>query len=202
MSLLIYGGFLSYVIIGIGVVALLIFFDRLLRIRKIGIDCQDFLQGVFTVLDKHNPEEALSICEEAAGPVAALVSEAITHRTSSPENLRAILSATAQSEIARLESRSVTISFFAQVLPLLGLIGTLLSACRILRTVNLEAPLVSVGAVSGSLAQALITSVLGLIFAAACYAMHHILLQQIDRVILDMDTATALTLDYMQTYES
>ena len=70
-----------------GIVALIVasfgvFIDRMLRLRKIAIDPQDFLQGIFNVLDKGQTAEALAICDETPGPLAALVAEAVVHAES------------------------------------------------------------------------------------------------------------------------
>lgn len=201
MNLMSEGGVLLLVILMMTVVAAMVFLDRLLRLRKIAIDYQDFLQGVFTVLDKGNITEALAICEEAPGPIAAIVSEAIIQRNAPSENLREILAATAQSEISRLERRILLLSLFAYLMPLVGLIGTLCGAYELLMNIDQAMPLITLSTLSAPLAKALITTIAGLVSAGACYTMHHILLTRIDTLVLDVDTTAALTLNHLQQHK-
>lgn len=195
------GGILFWAIVGLTVAAAAVFVDRLLRLRKIGIDPQDFLQGVFNVLDKGQTDEALAICDETPGPLPALVAEAITHRDSDEAHLREILAATAHAELSRLERRAMLLSLFAQLLPLLGLIGTFVGGYAAVTALDANAPLVRTGELTAAVAGALATTVAGLVGAAFCYAAHHILVLKSDALSLDMDQGTALTLDYLEHAE-
>lgn len=190
-------GLMFWLIVVLILIAIGVFLDRLLRLRKIGIDPQDFLQGVFNVLDKGQVSEALAICEETPGPLPALVSEAVTHRDSEEGHLRELLAATAHAELSRLERRAMLLSLFAQLLPLLGLIGTFVCGYSALVAIDAEAPLVQTGVAVRAVAEALTTTIAGLIGAAFCYAAHHILVLRTDALSLNMDMATALTLDYL-----
>lgn len=190
-------GLLFWLIVILILVAVGVFLDRMLRLRKIGIDPQDFLQGVFNVLDKGQVSEALAICEETPGPLPALVSEAVTHRDSEEGHLRELLSATSHAELSRLERRTMLLSLFAQLLPLLGLIGTFVCGYGALVAIDAEAPLVQTGVAVHAVAEALATTIAGLVGAAFCYAAHHILVLKTDALSLNMDMAVALTLDYL-----
>lgn len=197
MSMIWDGGLLFWLTIALTVAAAVIFIDRLLRLRKIAIDPQDFLQGVFNVLDKGQTDEALAICDETPGPLAALVADAVSHRTSDEAHLREILATTAHAELLRLERRTMVLSLFAQLLPMLGLIGTFVGGYVALAAIDAEAPLVQTGAAVRAAAGALATTIAGLIGAAFCYAAHHVLVQKTDALCLDMDQTVALTLDYL-----
>lgn len=195
------GGWLFWSIIALTLVAICVFLDRLLRLRKISTDPKDFLLGVFNVLDKGQEEEALAICEETPGPLPALVAEALTHRSDDEFHLREILATTAHAELARLERRAMLLSLFAQLLPLFGLIGTFMAGYEAVCALNAQAPLVQTGVVVHAVANALSTTIAGLVGAAFCYAAHHILVLRIDVLSLNMDKGVALTLDYLAQHD-
>ena len=189
-----------------GIVALIVasfgvFIDRMLRLRKIAIDPQDFLQGIFNVLDKGQTAEALAICDETPGPLAALVAEAVVHAESDERHLREVLAATAHAELSRLERRAMLLSLFAQILPLLGLIGTLFGGFLAVSAIDAHAPLIRPGLTVEVIAGALGTTLTGLIGAAFCYVAHHILVLRIDALCLDMDMGMALMLEYLARNE-
>lgn len=189
-----------------GIVALIlasfvVFIDRMLRLRKIAIDPQDFLQGIFNVLDKGQTAEALAICDETPGPLAALVAEAVVHAESDEQHLREVLSATAHAELSRLERRAMLLSLFAQILPLLGLIGTLFGGFLAVTAIDAQAPIIRPGLTVEAISGALGTSLAGLIGATFCYVAHHILVLRTDALCLDMDMGMALMLEYLARNE-
>lgn len=189
-----------------GIVALIVasfgvFIDRMLRLRKIAIDPQDFLQGIFNVLDKGQTAEALAICDETPGPLAALVAEAVVHAESDEAHLREVLAATAHAELSRLERRAMLLSLFAQILPLLGLIGTLFGGFLAVSAIDASAPLIRPGLTVEAISSALGTSLAGLIGATFCYVAHHILVLRTDALCLDMDMGMALMLEYLARNE-
>ena len=197
MSLFWEGGLLFWIIVLMTFIALIVFIERLLYLRRVTIDPRDFLPGVFNVLDKGNVKEALENCDEAAGPLPTLVAEAIVYRTSAPQNLREILAARAHTELSRLERRARLLSLFAQILPLLGLIGTFIGGYAAMTAMDVQAPLVQTGVVTKAVAGALVNTIAGLIGAAFCYAAHHVLVLKADALSLDMDTCVALTLEHL-----
>lgn len=197
MNWLFQGGFLFWGIVAMIAASFAIFIDRMLRLRKIAIDPQDFLQGIFNVLDKGQRAEALAICDETPGPLAALVAEAVVHADSNEGHLREVLAATAHAELSRLERRAMLLSLFAQILPLLGLIGTFLGAWLAVSAVDAHAPMVRPGLTIEAITGALATSIAGLVGAAFCYAAHHLLVLRTDALCLDMDMGVALVLEYL-----
>lgn len=197
MNWLVSGGFLFWAILALIAVAFFVFLDRLLRLRKIAIDPQDFLQGVFNVLDKGKTDEALAICDETPGPLAALMTEAVAHAESDEAHLREILAATAHAELSRLERRAMLLSLFAQLLPLLGLIGTFTGGYAAVVALDAQAPLIRTGMAVSAISGALVNAIAGLVGAAFCYAAHHVLVLRTDALSLDMDMCVALALDYL-----
>lgn len=196
MQAFINGGILFWIILSLIFVSIGIFLDRLLRLRKISIDPRDFFNGIFVVLNKKQYREALSLCDETPGPLSALMETALEHRDCDETHLREILAATAHAELSRLERRSMLLSLFAQVLPLLGLIGTFIGGAAALRAVNFQAPLVVPGEVLVAASGAVATTIIGLIGALFCYITHHILVLKTDALCLNMDIGMALILDY------
>lgn len=197
MSMVWEGGICFWATVALTVAAAIVFLDRLLRLRKIAIDPQDFLQGVFNVLDKGQTDEALAICDETPGPLAALVAEAVAHRESDERHLREILATTAHAELSRLERRTMLLSLFAQILPLFGLIGAFVGGYAALTAIDAAAPLVQPGAAVRAAAGALSCAIAGLIGACLCYAGHYVLVSKTDALSLHMDSCVALTLDYL-----
>ena len=114
LNLLKDGGPLFPLICLAGIAALAIFAERIIRLRQASIRYQDFLSGVFNILEKGKISEATALCDDSPGPVVKLMRAAIVHRDEPREALRQILENTGRAEIARMERRLAALSTITQ----------------------------------------------------------------------------------------
>jgi len=192
-----YGGILFFIIVLLELVTIVIFFERLLHLRRAHVDHLDFINGVCNVLDRDNTLEAKMLCEETPGPVAAVVLAAIRHKSGSPEALRDAVDNTGRAEISRLERRVVSLAVISQVAPLLGLLGTLVGVIKIVYLINEQAPLIKNTDLTVGLMGALITTVAGLIVAITAHSMYALIMVRIERIVQDMEAAASNIVAYL-----
>ncbi len=185
------GGITLAAIAASGIGAVAVFIERLVFLHKARIHYGDFLSGIFNILEKGKVREAIALCDEVPGPVARLVHSAVMHRDESRESLRMIMENAGRAEIARMERRLTVLSTIIQTAPLLGLLGGLLGVLRTVLALRAEIPVVQALDLTGGLVQALVNAVAGLAVAIPAYAMFSILVVRIDRIVLDMEQATA-----------
>ena len=125
------GGPVFWLLIALGVTSVLLFFNRLIALRRAQVDYADFVRGVGNVLAQDNPDEALALCDETPSPVARIVAVAVRHRTGSARVLREAVDATGRAEVGRFERRLALLAIIAQSAPLLGLLGTIVGMARV-----------------------------------------------------------------------
>jgi len=191
------GGPVLWLLIALGIAAVVVFFERLLHVRRAQIDYGDFLKGVCNVLENGNTDEAMMICEETPGPVAAVVLTAIRHRRGTREAIREAVDNTGRAEISRLERRLASLAITCQVSPLVGLLGTLLGVVQILQVVNEQAPVVQSTNLTSGLMQAVVATVAGLLVAVPCHVMYSLLMVRIERIVLDMEASASEIVAYL-----
>lgn len=202
MSFFASNGLVFWLIAALGVVSIIIFFTRLLHLRRAQIDYNDFLKGVCNVLENGNISEALMICEETPGPVAAVTLAAIRHQQSTQATMREAVDNTGRSEISRLERRLAFIAITCQIAPLLGLLGTIFGAIRIVQVLNEQAPLVQSADLTAGLTQALIATAAGLLVAIPCHIMYMMLMVRIERIVLEMEAAASDIVAYLTRHDT
>ncbi len=195
------GGPVFWLIVALGIASVIVFFERLLHLRRAQIDYNDFLKGVCNVLENGHIDEAMMICEETPGPVAAVTLTAIRHRQSSHEALREAVDNTGRAEMSRLERRLASLAVTCQIAPLLGLLGTLLGVIRIVQTMNAQAPVVQSTDLTAGLMQALVATVAGLLVAVPCHVMYTMLMVRIERIVLDMEACASEIVAYIMKLE-
>lgn len=174
----------------LGAVSVLVFFSRLLDLRRAQIDYHDFVRGVANVLEQNNPEEALAICDETIAPVARIVGAAVRHREDSARVLRETVDTAGRAEVARLERRLALLAIVAQAAPLLGLLGTVLGMTRVVLSLNTES-LVTRADLLGGAVQALTAAAAGLVVAISVQVMYGMLHVRLDRLVVELEAAAS-----------
>lgn len=191
------GGWVAWIILGCGVMAVLVFLERVLNLHRARIKSQDFLTGIRNNLTRGNVSEALAICEDTPGPVAEIVKVAIMNRTAERDALRAAVENAGRIEIARMERRLVVLATLAQVSPVFGLLGTVLGMIRGVQAMRLAAPLVQATDVIGGLMPALVCTALGLSVAAPCFIAFNFLVGKVEKIVIDMEHASSEILNFL-----
>ncbi len=194
------GGPVFLIICLAGLAALAIFLERIVKLRQARIRYEDFLNGVFNILEKGKVREATALCDDSPGPVVRLMRAAILHRDEPRDALRQILDNTGRTEISRMERRLAALSTITQATPLLGLLGSLLGILGTVQTMRGELPLVQTLDITGGLVRALVTSIAGLAVAIPSFVMYNILVVRIDRIVLDMEQASGDILAFMSRW--
>ena len=92
-------------------------------------------------------------------------------------------------EVPRLEKNLGGLLTIAQVTPLLGLLGTVIGLVRIFMVMEQNAPLAEIGALSGGIWQALITTAVGICVSIPSFAAYNFLLSRVEYLTLNMEYA-------------
>jgi biopolymer transport protein ExbB len=195
-------GFVFWIIVILGIDSFVTFLIRMLQLRRAQINYADFIKGICNVLKNGNVDEAIMICEETPGPVAAVVLTAIRHRYADSTALREAVDNAGRAEISRMERRQAAIAITCQIAPLLGLLGTLFGVLKIVHAAHAQSPLVQSVDLTTGLMQALVSTIAGLLVAIPCHAMYAILMVRIERIVIDMEAAAAEIVAYLTSSAS
>lgn len=180
------GGPVFWILCLLGIVAVLVFFNRLLSLHRAQLDSADFIRGVMNLLEKQNVDEAISVCDETSTPHARVVAAALRHRDGSARVLRETVDAAGRAEVSRLGRRLALLAIIAQTAPLLGLLGTILGMTRVVLALNTEA-LVTRADLLGGAVQSLTSAAAGLIVAAVVQVMYGVLHVRLERIVADLE---------------
>ena len=190
------GGPMFWILAIMALVAIITYIDRVIDLRRARIDYQDFLKGVFNVLDSGNDEEALSICEDTSAPVAQVVATAIRHRNGSARILREAVDSQGRAEVGRLDRRLATLAIIAQVSPAVGLIGTIIGFIRAVLAANSQ-ELVSRTDLLGGSMEALVSAAIGLFVGVMATVMYGSLRVRLERTVVELEAAASQVIGYL-----
>lgn len=190
------GGPMFWVLVALAAIAVITYFDRMIDLRRARIDYEDFLKGVFNVLDSGNDEEALSICEDVSAPAARIIATAIRHRNGSARILRESVDSQGRAEIGRLDRRLATLAIIAQVAPTVGLIGTVFGFVKTVLAANSQ-ELVSRADLLGGSMEALVAAAVGLLVGVLATVMYGSLRVRLDRTVVELEAAASQVIGYL-----
>jgi biopolymer transport protein ExbB len=197
---LINGGPVIWLLLACGLLTFLVFVERLFNLHRAQIAADDFLKGVYNILNRDNTVEAAAICEEAPGPVARLALAAVLHHDDTLENVGRAIEAAGLEEIPRMERGLGWLATLARIAPLIGLLGTVLGMMEMLLAANRNAPLVQSADLTGGLWLALSATALSLIIAILAYAGYNLLVSRVESILLDMERSAAALLNFMRQW--
>jgi len=188
-SLLAKGGPIMVVVILLAFLFLVLFVERTLFLHRAQIRSKPFLDGIKNTLEKRRIVEALTLCEETPGPVAAVVKAALLHAGEDAEKLRFAVQEAAVVEVPSLERRLGSIAAIAQVAPLVGLLGTLVGLITTFNAFTHGGQYATANALAGGLWQALLVTVGSLMIAIPCHLAYHFLVSRVRGLIRDVEWA-------------
>lgn len=196
-SLFARGGPMMWILLLLGVLGLMLFIERTLYLHRGQIRSKDFLDGIKNILGKRRLLEALTVCEEAPGPVAAVVKAALLNAGEDETKMRFAVQEAALVEIPALERRIGTIAAIAQVAPLVGLLGTVLGMVVTFRA--FEHDYAAASELATGMWQALLATAASLMVGVPAHLAHHFLRGRVRAILRDVEWAGNEIMRYLLT---
>jgi biopolymer transport protein ExbB len=191
------GGPMMWVLLGLAILCFVLFVERTLYLHRGHIRSTTFLNGIKNILAKRRLVEALTVCEETPGPVAAVVKAALLHADDDADTLRFHVQEAAVVELPVLERRLGTIAAIGQIAPLVGILGTVLGMVTTFQA--FESDYATPAALSKGMWQALIATAGGLMLAIPAHLAYHFLSGRLRAIVRDVEWAGNEIMKYLLT---
>jgi biopolymer transport protein ExbB len=193
------GGPMIWVVVVLGFVGLMLFVERVLYLHRGQIRAKAFIDGIKNILAKRRLIEALTVCEETPGPVAAVVKAALLHADDSAETMRFHVQEAAIIELPALERRLHSIAAIAQVAPLVGILGTILGFISTFSAFERGGNYVTATALSTGMWQALLATAASLLLAIPAHLGYHFLAGRVRAIVRDVEWGGNEIMKYLLT---
>jgi len=176
-----------WLLVLLGLIAVVVFIERALFLHRSQIRSNEFLTGIKNLLGKNRLMEALTLGEETPGPVAKIVKAGLRHAGENEQALRFAVQEAALAEIPILERRIGALAAIAQIAPLFGLLGTLLGMISTFQLFNHGGNYATPEVLAGGMWQALLTAAAGLIVAIPAQLGRYFLSSRVRALVQDME---------------
>lgn len=198
-TLLARGGPMMPVLAGLALLAGILFVERLLFLHRGQIRAREFVDGIKNILAKRRLVEALTVCEETPGPVAAVVKAALLQAGAGADRLRFHVQEAAVMELPVLERRIGALGAIAQVAPLAGILGTVLGMAATFLAFEQGGNYAMASALSRGMWQALLSTAGGLMLGIPAHLAHHFLAARVRAIVRDMEWSGNEIMRYLLT---
>jgi biopolymer transport protein ExbB len=195
------GGPIFWLLVGCGLIAVMFFLERLFNLHRAQIAADDFLKGVYNIMNRDNTVEAATICEETPGPVARLALAAVLHHDDTLDNVARAIEDAGLEEIPRMERGLGWLATLARITPLIGLLGTVLGLMDMMLEAKNNAPLVQSADLTGGLWSALSATALSFVIAILAYAGYNFLVSRVESILLDMERSASALMNFMRQWK-
>jgi biopolymer transport protein ExbB len=190
---------MMWVLLLMAVLVLVLFIERTFYLHRGQIRATRFVDGIKNTLAKRRIVEALTLCEETPGPVAAVVKAALIHAHDDETRMRYAVQESAVVELPALERRLGSIAAIAQVAPMVGLLGTVLGMATTFHAFMQGGQYATAQALSLGMWQALLATAGSLVLAIPAHLASHFLQGRVRSLVRDIEWAGNEIMRYLLT---
>jgi len=185
------------VLIVMSIVALYIFLERYMTIKKAGHVDENFMNNIRANVNAGNIQAARTLCQNADTPVARMVEKGLARIGKPLRDIDAAIENVGNLEVFKLEKNLATIASIAGAAPMVGFLGTvtgmMVAFFNMAKEQNVTPQLLA-----GGIYQALITTAVGLIVGIFAFIAYNLLVVNVDKVVYKMERHTMEFMDLLQ----
>ena len=197
LSLLQKGGWIMYPLYILLVIAIFVFIERVLAIKKAGTMDPKFMFIIKDHILSGNIDAAKSMAKNADNPVAKMIEKGIMRIGKPIESVEKSMENVGKLEMYSMERNLNILSLIAGIAPMFGFLGTIVGMVQLFYGIASTGEY-TLNTIAGGIYTKMITSATGLIIGLIAYVGHNYLSTQIDKTANKMETASADFLDILQ----
>jgi biopolymer transport protein ExbB len=198
LDLTIAGGPLMIPIILSCVIAIYIFVERVLTIKKANENPNAFMGKIKELVLKGDINGAKILCAQHDTPVARMIEKGVQRIGSPLKTIEASIENVAKLELFKLEKNLSILATVAGAAPMMGFLGTVMGMVTAFISISQEEGSVSPKLLADGIYTAMITTVAGLIVGIIAYLGYNYLVTRVSKVVNKMEYTTIEFIDLLQ----
>jgi len=176
-------------ILGCLVVGLMFCLERFWTLTRSSTNTRKFMIKIRKALTEGGPEAAMEICSKTRGPVASIFNAGLLRIDRGIDSVEKSIMSAGTIEMAFLEKNLIWLSTVISLAPLLGFTGTVSGMINAFNNIA-AANDISPSIVADGIAEALLTTLFGLIVAMIVQVFNNFFVSRIDKLVIDMEESS------------
>jgi biopolymer transport protein ExbB len=181
----------------LSVIGLAVIIEKLVTLRNTRVIQGEIVSCLESIQTMADIPLAIKICERFDTPFANTVRAGLLEAGKPIHIVRQEMEDTGRREVKRLERYLVLLETVAAAGPLLGLLGTVTGMIEVFSVISVSG-VGQTGVLSGGIAQALITTVFGLVIGIPSLIAFNLLDARVDGLVIRIDTYSHTLLKHLE----
>ena len=181
------GGATMHFILACSILALAIILERAINLRKGKIISAAFIEEIKKYWYRRDIEKAIQACREYNLSLSRVLRAGLIRFNHGIDAVEKAIDGAGQHEAAILRRNLMLLGFLANIAPMLGLFGTVLGLTRSFDVIASYGMAGNPGAVAAGVAEALITTVFGLMVGIPTLAAYYYFKRKVEVRVLEME---------------
>jgi biopolymer transport protein ExbB len=193
------GGWVMLPIALLSVLAIYLFVERLLVLKRARTDPQRFMQHVGTYVRGGDIGGAVGYCQAHDTPIARILQRGLERLGRPISEIQDAVQAAGRHETYDLEKRTDLLASIAAIAPMLGFLGTVIGMIRAFQQVQVLEGAANPAALASGIWEALVTTAFGLAVGIIALFAYNFLHNRIARAVNGMERAATEFIDLLQS---
>jgi biopolymer transport protein ExbB len=198
IDLLLNGGWAMIPLVLLSLMAVYIFVERLLTIKRASKTPNQFIEKIKSLVLNGDVNGARLLCSQTDTPVAKMIEKGISRIGSPLKNIEVSIENVGKIEIYKLEKNLSLMATISGAAPMIGFLGTVTGMIKAFISIAQEEGSVSPKLLSEGIYEAMITTAAGLFVGILAYLMYNYLVAQVQKVIHNMEYSSIDFIDLLQ----
>lgn len=180
------GGSVMYVLLLAAIIAVTYIIYCLITLRRRALMSPPLVMVAENLEDKSEFPDALAICKREGGPFAEIIASVIATRDLPRHEAESIVEGAGRRAMHDLSRGTMALEVVSGSATMLGLLGTVSGMFNMMMTIS-HSGIKDMGAISGGIGEALITTLFGLAIAIPAYIAFVYFSRRVEDVVLTME---------------
>ncbi|HNQ68778.1 MAG TPA: MotA/TolQ/ExbB proton channel family protein [Bacteroidales bacterium] len=191
------GGWIMIVLAALSVIAVYIFIDRFIAIKKASREQKSFMDNIKNFIFEGKVDQALDNCRMNDGPLARMIEKGVMRIGRPLGDVNAAVENVGKQEVTKLEKGLPVLASIAGGAPMIGFLGTVMGMVKAFFDMANAGSNLDVGMLSGGIYLALVTTVGGLIVGIIAYFGYNILVARVNNLVAQLEAKTTEFMDIL-----
>lgn len=198
LDLLVKGGYMMIPLYLLFVLAIFIFVERLMILKKASKTPKGLMDQVKMMVQGGNIQQAKMICQGEETPVAHMLTKGLERIGSPLKNIEVAIENVGKIEIYKLEKNLGLLATVSGAAPMIGFLGTVTGMIQAFISVAQEEGMVSPKLLSTGIYEAMITTATGLVVGILAYLGYNYLVSKVSKLVHNMEYTSIEFIDLLQ----
>lgn len=196
-DLAVQGGWIMIVLAVLSVLAIYIFIDKYLAMRKASKNQDGFMQNIKNYIKEGKIDQAIDNCRNNDSPISRMIEKGIQRIGRPLNDVNTAIENVGKQEVAKLEKGLALLATIAGGAPMIGFFGTVTGMVQSFSSMAAAGNALEITDLAGGIETALVTTVGGLFVGIIAYFAYNILVSKVNNLVNDLESKTTEFMDVL-----